>query len=132
MNSETLPSATSPRDLDGAEASSRRIPVPRGNPAAVWEAPEGEASATGHMGEQIPMDTDDGGLNQFGLHPNITPKTPTVPELGEQPHSKGRGAPILPVTSVQPGAPDQLLGALRGASIIDEHRTLMGMVIGKV
>ena len=37
--------------------------------------------------------------------------------------------PILPVTSVHPEAPDTLLEALRGASIVEEHRTLMGMVI---
>ena len=75
-----LPSATSPQDLDGAEASSRRIPVPGENPAAVQEAPEGEASAAGHMGEQTPMDTDDGGRIQFGPHPNIILETPTAPE----------------------------------------------------
>ena len=40
--------------------------------------------------------------------------------------------PVLPVTSVQPEAPDNLLEALRGASIVDEHRILMGTVIEKV
>ena len=40
--------------------------------------------------------------------------------------------PIPPVTSVQPEAPDNLLEALRGASIVDEHRILMGTVIEKV
>ena len=39
---------------------------------------------------------------------------------------------VPPVTSVQPEAPDNLLEALRGASIVDEHRALMGMVIEKV
>ena len=61
MDSGTLPSATSPRDLDGAEASSRRIPSPGENPEAVREAPEGEASVAGHMGEPAPMDTNDAG-----------------------------------------------------------------------
>ena len=51
------------------------------------------------------MDTDDGGLTQFGLHVDIT-ETPTVPELGEQPPLKGSAASILLVTSVQPGALD--------------------------
>ena len=36
------------------------------------------------------------------------------------------------VTSVQPEAPDNLLEALRGASIVEEHRILMGTVIEKV
>ena len=40
--------------------------------------------------------------------------------------------PIPPVTPVQPGAPGNLLEALRGASIVDEHRVLMGMVIERV
>ena len=40
--------------------------------------------------------------------------------------------PVPPVTPVQPGAPDNLLEALRGASIMDEHRALMGVVIENV
>ena len=40
--------------------------------------------------------------------------------------------PVPPVTSVQPEAPDNPLEALRGASIVDEHRVLMGTVIEKV
>ena len=40
--------------------------------------------------------------------------------------------PVPPVTSVQLEAPDNLLEALRGASIVDEHRVLMGTVIEKV
>ena len=40
--------------------------------------------------------------------------------------------PIPLVTPVQPGAPDDLLEALRGASIVEEHRILMGTVIEKV
>ena len=33
---------------------------------------------------------------------------------------------------VHPGAPDNLMEALRGASVVDEHRVLMGAVIEKV
>ena len=40
--------------------------------------------------------------------------------------------PVPPVTSVQPEAPDNLLEALRGASIVDEHCVFMGTVIEKV
>ena len=40
--------------------------------------------------------------------------------------------PIPPVTSVQPEAPDNLLEALRGASIVGEHGILMGTVIERV
>ena len=72
------------------------------------------------------METGDGGHVQFGPQPKM------VPESGEQPPSREGGVPIPPVTSVQPEAPDNLLEALRGASIVDEHRILMGTVIEKV
>ena len=39
---------------------------------------------------------------------------------------------VPPVTSIQLEAPDNLLEALRGASIVDEHYALMGTVIEKV
>ena len=38
----------------------------------------------------------------------------------------------MPVTPVQPDAPDSLLEALKGASIDEEHRTIMSVVIQKV
>ena len=54
-----------------------------------------------------------------------------VPDSSRQPSSK-RGKTTVPVTSVHPEAPDNLLGALRGASINEEHRTIMSAVIEKV
>ena len=38
----------------------------------------------------------------------------------------------MPVTSVHPEAPDNLLEALHNASIDEEHRTIMSAVIQKV
>ena len=38
----------------------------------------------------------------------------------------------MPVTSVHPEAPDNLLEALRNAYIDEEHRTIMSAVIQKV
>ena len=38
----------------------------------------------------------------------------------------------MPVTPVQPKAPDNLLEALQGTSINEEHRTIMSTVIQKV
>ena len=38
----------------------------------------------------------------------------------------------MPVSSVQPEAPDNLLEALHSASIDEEHRTVMSAVIEKV
>ena len=40
--------------------------------------------------------------------------------------------PVPLVTSVQPEASDNLLEALRGASIVDEHRVLMGTISERV
>ena len=38
----------------------------------------------------------------------------------------------MPVASVHPEAPDRLLEALQGAFVVEEHRTLMSVVIEKV
>ena len=54
-----------------------------------------------------------------------------VPESGGRPLRK-KGKTVTPATSVQPEAPDNLLEALKGASIEEEHRTIMSAVIQKV
>ena len=54
-----------------------------------------------------------------------------VPNLGRRPLAK-EGEPSVLMTSVMPGASDSLLQALRGASMDEEHRTLMSAVIQKV
>ena len=95
-------------------------------------APKDDSSAAGHMGEKAPMGTGDGGKIPFGPQPDTIPETYTAPESSEQPSPKGGGVPVPPVTSVQPEAPDNLLEALRGTSIVDEHRVLMGTMIKKV
>ena len=54
-----------------------------------------------------------------------------APESGGRPlHKKGKT--VTPAASVQPEAPDSLLEALNGASIEEEHRTVMSAVIQKV
>ena len=45
---------------------------------------------------------------------------------------KEGGASTPPATSVNPEAPDTLVEALQSASIVEEHRTLMGAVVEKV
>ena len=54
-----------------------------------------------------------------------------VPDPGGQPLIR-EGGPYVSRTSVAPVAPDYLLEALRGASIDEEHHTLMSAVIQKV
>ena len=78
------------------------------------------------------METGKEGRIQFGPQPNTIPETHMAPESGEQPPLKEGGAPLPPVVPVHPGAPDNLMEALRGASVMDEHRVLMGAVIEKV
>ena len=78
------------------------------------------------------MGTDGGGRVPFGPQPDIVPETCAALESDERPSLKGGGVPVQLVTSIQLEAPDNLLEALRGASIVDEHRALMGVVIGKV
>ena len=54
-----------------------------------------------------------------------------VPDSGRLPLAKG-GKLSVPMTSVHPEASDNLLETLQGASIDEEHRTLMSAVIAKV
>ena len=78
------------------------------------------------------MEAGEEGRIQFGPKPNTIPETHMAPELGEQPPLKEAGAQLPPVVPVHPGALDNLMWALQGASIMDEHRVLMGVVIEKV
>ena len=54
-----------------------------------------------------------------------------APESGGRPLCK-KGKTVTPAASVQLEAPDNLLEALNGASIEEEHRTVMSAVIQKV
>ena len=133
MDSGSLPAASSPKTVEDAEVLSRRTLLAQGEAReAVMVAPEDNTSAAEHMGEQIPMEAGDGGHIQFGPQPNTIQETYTAPESGKQPLCKEGGAPIPSVTSIHPEAPDNLLEALRGASIVEEHRILMGTVIERV
>ena len=55
MDSDWLPKATSPKAMDDAKAVSRRTFTGHGETQeAIRMVLEGETSATGHLGEQIP------------------------------------------------------------------------------
>ena len=83
-------------------------------------------------GGKAPARTDDGGRVPFGPEPGSIPETYAAPESSEWHAPRGGSVPVAPVTSIQLEAPDNLLEALRGASIVDEHRALMGTIIEKV
>ena len=88
MASQSPPPAYSPGAGDDTEVLSRRTVLKGGAQDVVREAPQGEASAAGHMEGPIPMKTGEEGRIQFGPPPNTIPETHMVPELGEQPPSK--------------------------------------------
>ena len=122
MNSESLPTASSPRPTNNVEVLSQGAPN-RGE--IVPEAPQGDLPDSRSKGSKAPRGS------KFGPQPNTAPEPPMVPDSGGRPPAK-RGKPPVPVTSVYPEAPDNLLGALCGASINKEHHTIMSAVIKKV
>ena len=66
-----------------------------------------------------------------GPGPDTAPESTTVPESGWR-RLRKKVAPTTPAASVQPETPDNLLEVLNGASINEEHRTVMSAVIQKV
>lgn len=68
----------------------------------------------------------------FGLRPDTVLETFGALGSGEQLPLTGGGPPALPATSVQAELPGGLSTVLKSASIVDEHRTLMGAVIEKI
>ena len=103
----SLPTASTPRDADDAEVGSQE-----------GTRQEEEAS-------EVPQ----GNLPDSTL--DSAPEPAVVPESGERPLRK-KGKAVTPAASVQPEAPDNLLEALNGASIKEEHHTIMSAVIQKV
>ena len=84
------------------------------------------------MGVAVPMNIDGGVDRGSGPQPDTVPETLTAPRSEKQPPLAGGGDPTPPATSVQPKASGGLSTALESASIIDEHRALMGVVIEKI
>ena len=117
MNS--LPTATSPHPTNDAEVASQQVPSQEG---VVQEAPQGDLPDSRRKGDRTPKGS------KSGLEPDTAPEPSTVPDSGRRPPSK-RSKPTEPVTSVQPEAPENLLETLNGASIDEEHRTVMSVVI---
>ena len=122
MDSDPVPAATSPHPANDAEVLSQEAPD-RGE--TVLEAPQGDLPNSGSRGDGAPESS------EFGPQPNTAPDPPAVPGSGRRPPSKMGKTPV-PVTSVHPEAPDNLLEALHSASIDEEHRTIMSVVLQKV
>ena len=122
MDSDPLPTASSPCPTNNAEVLSQGAPS-RGE--TVPEAPQGDLPDSGSQGDGVPESS------EFGPQPNTAPEPPVVPDSARRPPSK-RGETPVPVTSVHLEAPDSLLETLRSASIDEEHRTIMSAVVQKV
>ena len=103
---DSLPTASTPRGANDAEVGSQEGT----HREEALEAPQGS-------------------LPDFA--PDSTSEPAMVPESGRRPLRK-KGKTVTPAASVQPEAPDNLLEALKGASIEEEHRTIMSAVIQKV
>ena len=91
----------------------------------VLGAPRGDLSDPRRKGSKTPTGS------KFGPHPNTAPESSVVPDSGRRSPVKG-GKPPVPVFSVHRKAPDNLLEVLHGASINEEHRTIMSAMIQKV
>ena len=132
MESGIPPKAPSSKQVHNTEASSQKDPGQGGEEKTMKAAPGGQTSGAGHVGEKIPMGDDGGGHPEFGSQPDAIPEIYAAPESSRQPPSAGGGVPVPSATSVQLEVSDALLVALKSASIIDEHRALMGAVIEKI
>ena len=126
MNS--LPTTTTPQPTDDMKVLSRRLPE---QGEVTLETPQGGIPDVGHAGFKIPADRVDESQGQPGSQPNTISEPSMVPDSGGRPLVK-EGEPSVSRTSVAHEAPECLLKALRGASVDEEHRTLMSMVIRKV
>ena len=122
MNSASLPTASSPLPIDDAEVESRRG---QNQEEVVLEAPQGDLPDSKPKGGKAPEGS------KSGPGPDTAPEPSAIPESDRRRlHKKGK--PATPATSVHPEAPYNLLEALNGASIDEEHRTIMSVVIQKV
>ena len=120
MNS--VPPAASPCAADDAEVASRQAP---GREEVVQEEPRGDLPDSRSKGDKTPQGS------KSGFKPDTAPESSTVPDRGRRTPAK-RSKPTKPASSVQPEAPDNMLEALQGASIDEEHRAIMSTVVQKV
>ena len=91
----------------------------------VQEEPRGDLPDSRSEGDKTPQGS------KSGFKPDTAPESSTVPDRGRRTPAK-RSKPTEPASSVQPEAPDNLLEVLKGASIDEEHRTIMSTVVQKV
>ena len=91
----------------------------------VLEERQGDLPDPRSEGDKTPQGS------KSGFKPDTVPESSTIPDRGRRASSK-RSKSSEPATSVQLEVPDNLLAVLEGASIDEEHRTIMSTVIQKV
>ena len=96
-------------------------------PCDADDAEVGSQDGT-HQEERAPEVSQD---NLPDFAPDSAPEPTVAPESGGRPLRK-KGKTATPAASVQPEVPDNLLEALNGASVDEEHLTVMSAVIQKV
>ena len=122
MNRGSPPTTSTPRPTDNAEVLSQQASSQ--GEVILW-VPHGDLPEPGYQGSEDPTGF------EFRPQPGTAPEPSMVPVSGRRSPIKG-GQPSVPVSSVQPEAPDTLLEALRSASIAEEHCTIMSAVVEKV
>ena len=99
MDSDPLPTTTSPFPMDNAEVLSQGAPS-RGE--TVPEVPQGDLPDSRSRGSKAPEGS------EFGPQPNTASEPQVVQDSGGRPPSK-RGKTPVPVTFVHLETPDNLL-----------------------
>ena len=122
MNSASLPTSSSPLPTDDVEVESQKG---LNQEEVVLEAPQGDLPDSRPKGGKTPEGS------KSGPGPDTAPETTTVPKSSRR-RLRKKGAPTTPAASVQPETPDNLLEVLNCASIDEEHRIVMSVVIQKV
>ena len=108
--------------MDNAEVESQKG---LNQEEVVLEAPQGDLLDSRPEGGKAPEGS------KSGPGPDTAPEPSTAPESDRR-RLRKKGKPTTPATSVHTEAPDNLPEVLNGASIDEEHRTIMGAVIQKV
>ena len=119
MNS--LPTATTSRPADNTEVLSQRFPE---QGEVTLETTQGEIPGARHKGSKLPAGYADESRSKLGSQSDIVLEPSNVSDSGRQPLTKEGEKPV-PMTSVRPEASDNLLEALHGASIDEEHGIVM-------
>ena len=124
LEMDSLPMATTPQPVDDTVVLSPRLPE---QGEVTLETPQGRIPHAGYVGYKIPADRADESCSK----PGSQPEPSMVSDAGRRPLAR-EGELSVPMTSGMPEASDGLLEVLRGASLTEEHRTLMSAVIQKV